>query len=377
MKEAVVIHPRLTVYGGGEMVALHVIKALQELDYKVSIVTDNYSPVEVERNFRMGKVMENCKPIKIPPFRPVLSRFLALQRLPYASKVMDLLRGLKPDVAFSTQSVIYYIPGVKTFHIVYDMADLFEILPGGQARGPLASIWKKPYYMLLRRTLHTGLTTNRLFVPLSHTLEQQLSTLGYPHSSVVFPPCDMIFRPRPKKKQVCLVSRIAPQKNVEDFMKIAQRLPSYRFILVGIHADIDPGYSRKVLSFKPPNVEYIEARIRDRPELVEESKVYLYTSLEPGIGIALGQAMGAGCIPVTPAWGGGAEMVFESGVGHTYSTIEEAVQRVKDAVESNEPRDSPPHVAEKARVFSLERFDEKIANLVTKGSDDCAKLNFS
>jgi glycosyltransferase involved in cell wall biosynthesis len=246
------------------------------------------------------------------------------------------------------------------------MADLFEILSRRQTRSPLASIWKKPYYKFLRKALRTDLKTDRVFVPLSHALEKELPTLGYPHTSVVYPPCDMIFKPRLKKKQVCLVSRIAPQKNIEDFMRIAQNVPAYRFILVGIHAHMDSGYTSRVLSIKSPNVDYIEARIRDRPELVEESKVYLYTSLEPGIGIALGQAMGAGCIPVTPAWGGGAEMVLESGVGYVYRTVGEAAQKVKNAVESSETRDSPLHVAERARVFSSEGFEEKLAKLVTE-----------
>src|SRR3989304_7864027 len=277
---------------------------------------------------------------------------------------MDILRKLKPDIAFSTQSIMYYVPGVRTFHIVYDMADLFEIPTGEYARGPLASVWKRPYYGLLRRTLHDNLTENRMFIPLSHALEQQLAALGYPHSSVIFPPCDMIFRPRPKKKRVCLVSRIAPQKYIEAFMEIANALPDYEFILVGIHAEINAGYARRVLSTKPPSVEYVEARIRDRRELLEESKVYLYTSLEPGIGIALGQAMGAGCIPVTPAWGGGAEMIIESGIGYTYRTVNEAVQNLKKALESNEPRDSPEHIAERARLFSSEIFEGKITDLL-------------
>lgn len=369
MKQALVIHPRFTIYGGGEMVALHVIKTLQDIDYNVSIATDNYDPAEVEKNLQMGRTMESCTAIGLPSFRPVLSKFLAVQRIRYVSRVMKILRKLKPDVAFSTQSIMYYVPGVRTFHIVYDMADLFEIPTGEYARGPLASVWKKPYYGLLRRTIHPDLTDNRLFIPLSHALEQQLTDLGYPHSSVVFPPCDMVFRPRPKQKQVCLVSRIAPQKNIEDFMKIAEKLQNYEFILVGIHAEMNAGYARKVLSLKPPNVKYIEARIRDRTEILEETKVYLYTSLEPGIGIALGQAMGAGCVPVTPAWGGGAEMVLESGIGYSYRTIDEATQIVKNALESNEIRDSPAHISERAQVFSSETFHEKIARMVMRRPD--------
>ncbi len=350
------------------MVALHIIKTLQDLDYKVSIITDNYDPLEVERNFRMGRIMEKCNPIRVPAFKPVLSRFLAPQQLAYARRLMRLLRTIKADLAFSTQSILYYIPRVKTFHIVYDMADLFEVVSAGYALGPLARVWKKPYYKVLQRLLHTDLKSNRLFVPLSHALEQQLASIGYPHSTVVFPPCDMIFRPRAKKKQVCLVSRIAPQKNIGDFMRTARGLPSRKFLLVGIHAEKYQSYAREVLSIKPHNVEYVIARIRDRPELVEESKVYLYTSTEPGIGIALGQAMGAGCIPVTPAWGGGAEMVLAANVGYTYRSIDEAAKLVQKSLESELIRDNPIHIAEKSKMFSSDNFEKKIGEIVTSSA---------
>lgn len=361
MKQAVVIHPKLTSYGGAEMIALHIIKTLQELDFEVSIVTDNYNPAEIERNFRMGKVLENTEPIVVPPFKPVLSRFLALQHLRYSERVMRVLRGLHPDMAFSTQSVIYYIPNVKTFQMVYDMADLFEIVPDG---GPLSSVWKKPYYKLLRRTLSPERLSNRYFVPLSHGLEQRLQILGLPHSSVVFPPCDMIFKVRAKKKQVCLVARIASQKNVHEFMEVAGRLPEYRFILVGAEADKDPSYAGRVLNSRPQNVDYVQVRVRERPELVEESKVYLYTSREPGIGIALGQAMGAGCIPVTPSWGGGAEMVAESGVGYCYHSVKEATALVRRAIDSEEVRDNPMLIAKRAQIFSSDSFHDKIGKIV-------------
>ncbi len=350
------------------MVCLHVIRVLQDLDYNVSIVTDNYEPLEVERNFRMGRIMEKCDPITVPAFKPVLSRFLAPQQLAYARRVMRLLRTMKTDLAFSTQSILYYLPTVKTFHIVYDMADLLEVVSSGYALGPLARVWKKPYYMMLRRLLHADLKSNRLFVPLSRALEQQLTSIGYPHSTVVFPPCDMIFRPRAKKKQVCLVSRIAPQKNIGDFMRIARGLPSQKFLLVGTHAEKYQSYAQEVLSNRPQNVEYVSARIRDRPELVEESKVYLYTSTEPGIGIALGQAMGAGCIPVTPAWGGGAEMVLAANVGYTYRSIDEAARLVEKSLESELIRDDPSHIAEKSKVFSSENFDKKIGEIVTSSA---------
>ena len=57
MKQAVVIHPRFTNYGGAEIIALHIIKTLQDLDFEVSIVTDNYNPAEIERNYRMVRFL--------------------------------------------------------------------------------------------------------------------------------------------------------------------------------------------------------------------------------------------------------------------------------------------------------------------------------
>ncbi len=121
MKNAVVIHPRLTVYGGAEILALHVIKSLQDSGFLVSIVCDNFNPEEVERNFGMGKVLRACNPIIVPPFRPLLPRLLAIQKMRYAHTLLKTLKGMRPKVAFSTQSALYHIPDILTYYILYDL----------------------------------------------------------------------------------------------------------------------------------------------------------------------------------------------------------------------------------------------------------------
>lgn len=363
MRKAVVIHPRFTEYGGGEVIALHVIKALQDSGFSVSLVSDNFNPAEVEKNFGMGRILEEASHIRLQPFRPLFRRFLALQHLRYASKVLEAVKDIDADVVFSTQSVLYYAPSRRTLHIVYDMVDLFQIL-GGKEHGPLASSWKSPYYRFLRQGLDTNFRANRLFIPLSNALEQELSRLNYPHTQEVYPPIDMVFKPRSKRKQVCLVSRIAPQKNIHDFMEIARKIPRSNFILVAAESERNQNYARKLLARKPTNVDYVEERIRNRPELLEESKVYLYTSTEPGIGIALGQAMGAGCIPITPAWGGGAEMIRATGVGSTYQGLDQAARKVEKALESTSKEDYPEYISERATIFRSDRFDNHIAQLI-------------
>ena len=369
MKTAVVIHPQFTIYGGGEMVCLHVLKVLLDLNYSVTIVTDHYSPALVERNFRMGEVMARCNHLSIAPFRPVLGRLLALQRLRYAEQIAALIsKNLEPKLAFSTQSSIYYVHNIKTFNIVYDIDDFLEVHASQYGSGAMSSVLRVAYYRLLSRRFHSDFRRNRLFIPLSLLLEQQLEKHGYEHTPFLFSPCDMIFRPRPKSKQVVQVTRVVPGKRLEEFMQIAARLSEYKFMMVGASSRENPEYARKLLEKAPSNVEYIEARIRDRPELVEESKVYLHTSVEPGINISLGQALGAGCIPVAPESGGGAEIVLWSKVGYSYRNIDEAVELIRRAQESEEPRDYPQHLSEVAKMFSAENFEEKIAKIILSGN---------
>src|SRR5436309_15663295 len=99
MKEAVVIHPRLTVYGGAEILALHVVKSVQDSCFLVSLACDNFDPEEVERNLGMGKQLRGCNPIIVPRFRPLLPELLPAQRLRYAHALSKPLNGMTPDIA--------------------------------------------------------------------------------------------------------------------------------------------------------------------------------------------------------------------------------------------------------------------------------------
>ena len=120
MKQALVIHPLFTVYGGGETVCLHVIKALQEIDYSVTVASDNFSPKEVEERLGMGEILAKCKHFPLPRFNPRVRKFLAYRRLSHTSKIMQKLESLKPDIAFNTQSPTLYLRNAPNFSVIYD-----------------------------------------------------------------------------------------------------------------------------------------------------------------------------------------------------------------------------------------------------------------
>jgi glycosyltransferase involved in cell wall biosynthesis len=368
-----VIHPRFTLYGGGEVVGLHVCKVLQELGYHVHLACDNFNPGEADRHLGLGSVMEKCAHVPVlGEFRPFLiQRFLAYQRAIHAVRLLNSIKIPENcEFVFSTQSMLYFKPNLFNFCIAYDLADFFYAHQLSSISQK--SMLKSPYYYPLRKLY--GRYAIRMsdkenyFIPLSLAIEQSIEALHYPHSPSVFPPCEMSFRIGPKEKYVVNTSRIVPSKRLEDFVEVARRLPRYKFVIVGKMSKTEnslfPHYKQKLLDSLPSNAKLVEALIREAKELVENAKLYLYPSIEPGVSISLGQAMGAGCVPITPALGGGAEMVEASGTGYMYRSLNEAPELVRQALESDDPKDHPEYVAERAQIFSSNTFDERIRKII-------------
>lgn len=346
---------------------------LQDLGYHVHLACDNFNPDEVDRHFGLGGIMKKCTHVPVlGEFRPFLAgRFLAYQRAIYSIRLLNSIKI--PDnceFVFSTQSMLYFKPNLFNFCLAYDLADFYYAHQIGSTttKSPLKSIYYQPLQRLYKRYAIRMSEKENFFIPLSQAIEQTMKTLHYPHSPSVFPPCDMSFRLLPKERYAVNTSRLVPSKRLEDFIEIARRLPQYRFVIVGkmskTEQSLFPNYKEKLLDSLPSNAKLVEAVVRERKEMVEHAKLYLYPSVEPGVSISLGQAMGAGCIPITPSVGGGAEMVEASGTGYMYRSLDEATQIVRQAFESDASRDSPEHIAERAQIFSPDSFDKRIRNIV-------------
>ena len=370
--KALVVHPRFSAFGGGEYVALNVIHALREAGHRVSLMSQDYDADAVRKAFHFDEPADQTL---LPPpadFSPKIGKAIALQRVIFArqgrKKTALIYRDF--DLIFHTQTSCFLGPPVnRTFNIFYDPSDIIRIRTMTSGRSPtlvLGPQWKRPYYTFCKSIIgnpwRIEAATN---IPLSSDLESYLETNGFNHTDYVYPPCDMSFKPRPKKRRVIQTTRIAPHKRLEDFLAVARRVPECDFIIVGSVSSVEkrhyPGYAEKLVNDLPNNVKYVESRIRDCPEVLEDSSVYLYTSRESGINISTAQAVGAGCTPVTPDVGGGAELVRAVGAGYTYDSIDQAVRCVKQALEH--PR-NPSELSKIARIFSAESFRERIRKLV-------------
>lgn len=333
------------------------------------MASDVYEPEKVEQIYGMGRVLKHCDHIPIPEFKAAIPRFLAVQRMRYFHEIRDLFLGEETDIVFSTQSSLFMVPSLNLYHFVYNLEDLFGYPYGSLYPLLRLGLHYKIYYYLLRhlRKIMIGPPPEvTKFLCLSYQVYHDLKRMGYENAEIVFPPCRTEFKPKAKNGTIVQVTRIVPQKRLEWFIEAARRLPSYKFIILGrddpILKNLNPGYSRRLLRKLPANLTYIPGTLKDQPWVMEEAKVYLYTGLEPGIGIALCEAIGAGCIPISPSYGGGGEVVRAAKVGYTYNTKEEMIGHIRKSMEA----DPWPveEISRRAEIFSPEVFEKRITGLI-------------
>ena len=386
LKRALVIHPILSFYAGGEYLCLILCEALQEMGYHVSIACDLFNPSDIERIYGLGHVMDRCDHIQIPEFR-ANPRFLTpLLRLSYARHILQMFTDTDADLVFSTQSSSFVLPK-RIFHFVYNAIDLYSYPPAAaplrlhhpweirhtRLRDLFVDALKEPAREVLRKSSKLVWKKRRegqdwLFAIGSIVLTD-IRKKGHANSSLAFPPCRVDFRPKfPKKRQVIQAARIVPEKRLELYLEIASRLPDYRFILVGKNPqklrELYPGYSQRLLSRMPSNMTYVEALVRERPELLEESKVYLYTGIEAGIGLAVVEAVAAGCIPFSPDGAGATDVLRALGVGDVYLTADEAAAKIRATLEKEAHQDEIIGISQRAKKFGPEAFKKWVKEVV-------------
>ena len=56
-------------------------------------------------------------------------------------------------------------------------------------------------------------------------------------------------------------------------------------------------------------------------------------------------------------------MVKATGVGYSFRTLDEAERFTREALENEDARNQPDYIATKAKIFSSETFEKRIAHI--------------
>ena len=360
-----IIHGAFTSLGGAERVAISLIKSLKDEGHEINIYfTDTMSNETLEDvfgNFLTEVKVHKVFQLKIPIFgiyRNILNRML-LTNAGDKNDVIIETSGYLDPLWFTSKPYIAYCNGLATLSSQ-------KITNYGGWRKLYGYAYSKLYALARSRTKYVTIVSNS-----KYTQELVKKIVGI-DSQVIYPPVEInLFKFERVKTEpkILMLSRFAPEKNYELAVKIAELLSDQRFIFAGSVGD--PHYYEKL------NQSIAEKGISQRIEFVpnapvdvlrrilSEAKVYLHCRYDEPFGITVVEAIAAGCIPIVPDRSAHKETVpFEE---LRFSTLEEAIEKVKSAMEGLYDT-LVPKLQEHINQFDEKTFRDKMRKLIESKS---------
>jgi glycosyltransferase involved in cell wall biosynthesis len=359
----VVVHPKMSVMGGGERVAIHSIKEALREGHEVYLASEKFDVETFEDFFGIQGLFKNVHLLSYPPFRPAVERAVLYQRLAYHQqrlrKIVSKRGGF--DLILNTAEVANQ-PALQLPSVQYCY---FPEYFSHEESDTLSKLWKL-YYWPARVFYHSRVSNiDRLLAVSDFTRRIVKETWGR-DSTTLYPPCPIELysdlRNHPKENLVVTVGRIGPEKRMELFLEIARRMPRLNFAIIGSIAPERKSYSNILRKAAPSNVSFVVAPLRKVKDILGKAKVYVHCALNEHFGITIVEAMAAGCVPMVHNSGGPREIV-SADAGYRWDTVGEAVLHVSNLIESNDTRREFSKAAvSRAKRFGPEFFESGLGS---------------
>lgn len=351
MKKALVVHPDVTVIGGAEKVALHIISYLLEHDWSVTLLT--LFPVDFQA---ISKVTEfNLPPGDVHVLKAFCpsgirkSSALSLIRLAFLHRTAQKISH-DFDLCISTYNELNFgKPGIQYIHHPY--------WPERRLLHKNHTIWNRNvldnhplYEKMYRFVAHSiannfsGFGQNRTLVN-SKFIQGVVKSVYNIDSTVLYPGflSDADFK-KPdnlRRFQLVVISRLTPDKNIleliHSFFRLSQKEPDARLFIAGYPGD--PAYLESIRSLISRYGVPVELKTNITREevtkLLQESQFYISTKKYEHFGISVLEAVTQGCIPLVHHSGGATEIVPFAGLH--FDLFEELPDKIIGL--RNNPRD--------------------------------------
>jgi len=360
----VVVHPRMSVMGGGERVAIHSIKEALREGHEVSLATEEFDVDSFEDFFGVQGLFENVRLLTYPPFRPIIRKAVLYQRLLYhQSRLRKIVRGRRAfDLILNTAEVANQ-PSARLPAIEYCyFPDYFSHLESDEP----SRLWKM-YYWPAKIFYHNRVSHVDRLLAVSDFTRQFVRERWGRESTTLYPPCPIDLHNNlrvPKQDLVVTVGRIAPEKRIGLFLEMARRLPAVDFAIVGSIATERRSYYDSLSAGAPSNVSFVVSPLRKVRELLGRAKVYVHTAQNEHFGITIVEAMAAGCVPVVNDSGGPREIVSDD-VGYRWNSVNAAVGKILELVNDDDVRRRlSENAASRAKQFGPDVFEMGLGSVL-------------
>jgi alpha-1,2-mannosyltransferase len=367
MKMAV-IHPRMSVLGGAERVAIHSLRAGLRAGHRVYLVSEDFDQSYVENFFGCEGLFSKVERLTYPVFRPKLFGSVLLYRqLYYHRRQTQRMLSEQADIELmvSTQDV-GYVPSTRArvIHYCY-FPDYFKHVE----TGPSSRRWRL-YYWPARKYYHHCVNRVDQFLSTSDYTKDFVKRIWKKDSTTLYPPCPVdLYKSEGKSKEdlVITVGRLVPEKRFEIFLEVARQLPLVKFIAIGMPQKGNEKYSEFLRMTAPRNVSFMYSPLRKASEILARASVYIHCAENEQFGISIVEAMAAGCVPVVHDSGGPREIVTDN-TGFRWRDASQASASVSLVIRDPGMRRELSEAAMmRASKFSSDNFESSMANMLVTG----------
>ncbi len=372
----IVAHISLNSAGGGELVCLSLIKILRKAGNKVTLATvDKTDWGYLKKIF--GEIAfpdrEFYLLCRMPKTHFIMLHSVLLLTFYFAE--LFLLRLMrKGDLLISTC-------GEKTNSI----ADIVYV-NGTPLRCAFflfdAGIKRKCYgrlYDLLLRVIDR--LNSSLIIANSKFNKCVIRRCMNRDARVVYPPVNIqkfmcAERGRDRENTVVAVSRFLPEQNLDYIPKLAKFVQNSNFLIIG------PSGTTSKRTLEELNEMITKFAVKDQVKIVTNqplsrllealstAKVFLRTQPCEPFGMAIVEAMAAGCVPVVPKAGGPWFDILnqEQGkYGYAYSNLKEAAEEINTLMNDERLRiEISRRAVERAEFFDCSFFERRIVEIFHK-----------
>jgi glycosyltransferase involved in cell wall biosynthesis len=356
-----VVHPRMSVMGGGEQVAVHSMLASLKMGHEVALLAQEFDTSQLEKFYGFPGLFSRVSLQLFPVFKPMHgSGLLLYRRLYYYQRQFRRLLGRQDpfNLVLGTQDV-GYTPSIKAPMVQYcHFPESFKHLQSDSA-----SLRWRVYYGPARMFYRNRVRRVNQLLSNSDYTRGFVRRLWNRDSTVLYPPCRTeLYHPAPEKENlVAIVGRIAPEKRIELFIEIARNLPGFKFAVIGSMAS--PAYLDSLKKAAPTNVSFQVSPLR-QSEVLAKAKIYVHCMENEHFGIVIVEAMAAGCVPVVHDSGGPREIVTPS-VGFRWNSVNEAEEQITTLMQNEGLRQKLSRAAmDRSKLFSAERFEAGLSGIV-------------
>jgi len=361
--------------GGAETVCINIAYSLKELGYHVTLLT-----------FCKPKHLTDSVYDEIYYFTP----FEVSSGTTLLSSIMEFYAALK----FANDSLIVntapfcnlmLIGDINYIHFPYFLSEtIYNNKLGRRVYGYLAYALSQilnhimrfknsgglPHKIFLFNSKFTYLVTKKLTEFSDTNLD---ISLGY-NAFILYPPVnvkkylDFTLKPfNDRKDQVVTISRIAPDKQLDLVVKIAQEVrEKVNFVIAGRLQSMKY-FTKLKKMIKDNNLcdtihIYPNISESDKVNLLLNSKIYLHTKIMEHFGITIVEAMSLGAIPIAHNSGGVKEILPRP---FLYHTPEEAAALIENLLDNPKPSAHIQHMLRNTALkYDSEEFKRKLKKMI-------------